>query len=108
MPKRNRDDFLEKTKRLIAKRAGWLCSDPSCRRHTVGSTSDRKGVINVGTAAHICAAAPDGPRYDVNQTPEQRRSADNGIWLCRNHGTAVDAKDSRFTAELLREWKAKA
>lgn len=108
MPKRNRDDFLEKTKRLIAKRAGWLCSDRLCRRHTVGSTSDGKGVINVGTAAHICAAAPDGPRYDINQTPEQRRSADNGIWLCRNHGTAVDAKDSKFTVELLREWKAKA
>ncbi len=32
MAEKNRDEFLEKTKLQIAKRAGWLCSDPSCRR----------------------------------------------------------------------------
>ncbi len=94
MAKQNRDDFTEKTKLQIAKRAGWLCSDPSCRRPTIGSTSDGDGEINLGTAAHICAAAPGGPRYDPNQTPTQRRSADNGMWMCKLHGTSVDAKDS--------------
>jgi hypothetical protein len=108
MANRNRDDFPEKTKLQIAKRAGWLCSDPSCRRATIGSTSDGDSEINLGTAAHICAAAPGGPRYDSNQTPAQRRSPDNGIWMCRLHGTAVDAKDSKFTVELLQEWKAQA
>jgi len=102
MANKNRDDFREKTKLQIAKRAGWLCSHPSCRRHTVG------GDIMVGTAAHICAAAPDGPRYDPNQTQEQRRAAENGIWMCRNHGTAIDSKDPEFTVERLREWKARA
>lgn len=62
----------------------------------------------VGTAAHICAAAAEGPRYDPNQTPEQRRSADNGIWMCRDHGVAIDSKDPKYTVELLREWKAQA
>jgi hypothetical protein len=108
MANKNRDDFSEKTKLEIAKRAGWLCSDPSCRRDTIGSTSDGDGEINLGTAAHICAAAPGGPRYDPNQTPAQRRSPDNGIWMCRLHGAAVDAKDSKFTVELLHEWKAQA
>lgn len=100
MANKNRDDFREKTKRQIAKRAGWLCSYPLCRRLTVG------GDIMVGTAAHICAAAPDGPRYDPNQTPEQRRAAENGIWMCRDHGTAIDSKDPGFTVAKLREWKA--
>jgi hypothetical protein len=108
MASKNRDDFSEKTKLRIAKQAGWLCSDPSCRRHTTGSNSDGDGEINLGTAAHICAAAPGGPRYDPNQTPAQRRSPDNGIWMCRLHGAAVDAKDSKFTIELLHEWKAQA
>jgi hypothetical protein len=108
MVKKNRDEFLERTKLQIAKRAGWFCSDPSCRRPTVGSNSDGDGEINVGIAAHICAAAPGGPRYDPNMTPEQRRSADNGIWMCGLHGTAVDDKDSEFTVERLREWKAQA
>jgi hypothetical protein len=102
MENKNRDDFREKIKLQIAKRAGWLCSYPSCRRLTVG------GDIMVGTAAHICAAAPDGPRYDPNQTPEQRRAAENGIWMCRDHGTAIDSKDPEFTVAKLREWKARA
>jgi len=100
MANKNRDDFREKIKLRIAKRAGWLCSYPSCRCLTVG------GDIMVGTAAHICAAAPDGPRYDPNQTPEQRRASENGIWMCRDHGTAIDAKDPEFTVAKLREWKA--
>lgn len=102
MANKNRDDFREKTKLQIAKRAGWLCSYRSCRRLTVG------GDIMVGTAAHICAAAPDGPRYDPNQTPEQRRAAENGIWMCRDHGTSIDSKDPEFTVARLREWKARA
>ena len=108
MARRNRDEFTEKTKLLIAKQAGRLCSDPSCRRSTIGSNSDGDGEINLGTASHICAAAPDGPRYDAGMTREQRRSADNGIWMCRLHGTAVDAKDSTFTVGLLHEWKRQA
>lgn len=108
MAKKNRDEFTERTKLQIAKRAGWHCSDPSCRRLTIGANSDGTDEINLGTAAHICAAAPGGPRYDPDQTPAQRKSADNGIWMCRLHGTAVDAKDSKFTVELLREWKAQS
>ena len=108
MANRNRDDFSEKTKLQLAKRAGWLCSDPLCRRPTIGSNSDGDGEINLGIAAHICAAAPQGPRYDSTMTPAQRKSAENGIWMCSLHGKAVDAKDSQFTAQRLREWKALA
>lgn len=92
MASKNRDDFTERTKLQLAKRAGWLCSDPSCRRETIGANSDGDGEINLGIAAHICAAAPEGPRYDDTMTPDQRKSPDNGIWMCELHGRAVDAR----------------
>lgn len=108
MATRNRDDFSLKTVLQIAKRAGWLCSFPTCRKPTVGATSDGEGEINIGTAAHICAAAPGGPRYDEKMSPEERSSAKNGIWMCRDHGKAIDSTDPEFTVECLREWKRQA
>ncbi len=108
MTKKSRDDFLERTKQQIAKRAGWLCSFPTCRTPTVGATSDGEGVINIGTAAHICAAARGGPRFDEKMSPEERSSPSNGIWMCRDHGKAIDSNDPQFTVEQLREWKRQA
>ncbi|WPN47500.1 hypothetical protein [Pseudomonas sp. P8_241] len=64
--------------------------------------------MSVGTASHICAAAPGGPRYDEKMTLDERRSVTNGIWMCRNHGTAIDSPDSKFTTELLHAWKKDA
>ena len=66
------------------------------------------GEINIGVAAHICAAAAGGPRYDHGMTREQRTSADNGIWLCGVHAKAIDSDESHYTVELLREWQAQA
>jgi len=101
----NRDEFSRPTKRAIERQARSHCSNSACRRLTNSATSDRAGEINIGVASHICAAAPGGARYDASMTPEQRRSADNGIWLCQDHAHAVDAPDSKFTVEELREWK---
>jgi hypothetical protein len=106
--RKSRDDFAERTKLQIAKRAGWLCSFPTCRTSTVGATSDGESEINIGTAAHICAAAPRGPRYDERMSPEERSSAKNGIWMCRDHGKAIDSNDPEYTVERLRDWKKQA
>ncbi|MGY4466581.1 hypothetical protein ACVWWK_002263 [Bradyrhizobium sp. LB9.1b] len=108
MAKKSRDDFTAKTVLQIAKRAGWLCCFPSCRTPTVGATEGGQGEINIGTAAHICAAAPGGPRYDENMSEAERASAENGIWMCRDHGKAIDSDVKQFTTALLREWKKQA
>lgn len=102
---KNRDEFSPATKRAIERQARGHCSNPACRRLTHAATSDGAGEINIGQASHICAAAPGGPRYDPQMTPEARSAADNGIWLCDVHGRAVDAPDSKFTVEELRDWK---
>ena len=104
----SRDNFTEKVRNQIGKRAGWLCSAPFCRRHTDGSNLEGDGEFSVGVAAHICAAAPNGPRYDASMTPEQRRSADNGIWLCQDHARAIDSDPAAFSVDCLRGWKLQA
>jgi hypothetical protein len=57
-------------------------------------------------AAHITAASPDGPRYDPVLSQDERRSQNNGIWLCQTCAKLVDNDPLRYHAEMLREWKA--
>lgn len=102
----NRDEFNDTTKTRLAMRAGFRCSMPSCGQQTVGPSDDSPdGVINVGVAAHICAAAPNGPRYAPDMTREQRRDIRNGIWLCATHGQEVDRDVTRFTSDKLAAFK---
>ena len=101
-------DFAEATIEVLAKRVGYLCSRASCRRSTVGPHSSETKATLVAEAAHICAASPGGPRYDPSMTHDERRSPDNGIWLCANCATEVDKDPARFPVSLLRQWKADA
>jgi hypothetical protein len=103
-----RDDFNKEVKRVIAARVNNLCSNPSCRAQTTGPKADSTKAINIGVAAHITAASPGGPRYDPALTPEERRHADNAIWLCQSCGNLVDNDEARFTEGELRRWKQAA
>ena len=100
-----RDDFTQKTKEVIAHRVGYRCSMPDCGIPTRGAASDYEGTINVGFAAHITAASPDGPRYDPNLTSDQRKHHSNGIWLCGTHAKLVDSDEAHFTVKELVSWK---
>lgn len=102
-----RDEFTQKVKTTVAQRVNYLCSNPSCHEFTSGPHSDDDKPLILGIAAHICAASPGGPRYDVAQTPEERSSAANGIWLCNRHAREIDADQACFPAPLLRTWKAR-
>jgi len=75
---------------------------------TIGPALEEDRTSNVGTAAHITAADEDGPRYDKTLTSEERRSPSNGIWLCAICGRLIDTDKNRFTADLLRKWKAES
>ena len=102
----SRDNFAKSVRRNLAIRAACTCSNPECGRTTDGPTTDPGGSINIGVAAHITAASPGGPRYDSSLTPEERRSLQNGIWLCQNCGKLVDSDPQTYPVELLRRWKA--
>ncbi len=100
-----RDDFTQKTKEKLAHRAGYRCSKPDCGIPTRGAASDNEGTINIGVAAHITAASPEGPRYDPSLASDERKAYSNGIWLCENHGKLVDSDEAYFTVEELLSWK---
>jgi len=102
------DDFPLSVKQVLADRAGLLCSREGCDQSTSGPRTDPAKSINVGVAAHITAASPGGPRYDPTLTPEQRSSAENGIWLCQTCAKLVDNDEARYSTSLLHSWKARA
>ena len=105
----NRDDFSQATRNRLAKQARHHCSNPCCRQLTSAPTSDGAKDVNIGVAAHICAAAsgPGARRYRPDMTPEQRKSLENGIWLCQDCAKAIDSDDPTFSAEVLHGWKCK-
>ena len=104
-----RDDFYPATKRTLAGRAGYACSNPDCRRLTAGAAlGDDAKVVSVGVAAHIKGAAPGGARYDPLQSAEERRHAANGIWLCSAHAKQIDDDHLHFTLDRLKAWKKQA
>lgn len=103
-----RDEFLPKVKDVLAKRVSFCCSNPECGMSTVGPHSDIGSVTNIGVAAHITAASPDGPRYNSDISTEQRKSLDNGIWLCQSCAKLIDSDPAKFTIDLLAEWKTLA
>jgi hypothetical protein len=103
-----RDDFEERIKRALAARVGNVCSNPMCRALTSGPQVDPTKSLNLGVAAHITAASPDGPRYNPCLSPEERRNPENAIWLCQNCAKLVDSDVARYPEAVLRGWKSKA
>ena len=101
----NRDDFTLKTIDIMAKRVGYRCSNPNCRKLTCGANEDPQKYSNIGVAAHICAAAPGGMRYDTNMTSVERKDIQNGIWLCQSCSKLIDSDEKRYTVDLLYRWK---
>ncbi len=96
----NRDDFSKSVKTLASERVGLRCS--LCGILTKAAPKNgNSGIINIGIAAHICAAAPLGPRFDPNMTVEQRTSIDNCIWLCGNHAKLIDSDEKAYPKEFL-------
>ncbi|MGE0485021.1 MAG: hypothetical protein AB7Q81_12840 [Gammaproteobacteria bacterium] len=103
-----RDDFSKSTKELLAKRVGFRCSNPKCRRPTAGPQDDPGGAVSIGVAAHITAAAPGGPRYDLSMSQEQRSDSSNGLWLCQTCAKLIDSDETKFSLAILEGWKRSA
>ncbi|HEX7823142.1 MAG TPA: hypothetical protein VF463_21315 [Sphingobium sp.] len=99
-----RDDFLQATAQRLAKRVGYKCSNPDCRKPTSGPGADG-GTVSLGVAAHITAASSGGPRFNEHLTSEGRRAPENGIWLCQQCSRLIDVDDSAYDVADLIEWK---
>ena len=102
-----RDDFKKATVKKLAERAAYFCSNPYCKRVTIGpDIANLQKSATVGKAAHICAAAKGGPRYDETQTSAERQNISNGIWLCGSCADLIDKnKGDAYPRDLLMWWK---
>jgi len=100
-----RDDFDKKTKITLAQRVGFKCSNPNCRKLTTGPQEKITKSINIGVAAHISGADKGGARYNPNLSSVERKSIENGIWLCQNCAKLIDSDEKRYDIDLLLEWK---
>jgi hypothetical protein len=107
-PAGSRDNFSQPTRKTIATRVGWRCSNPDCRAPTTGPVSDPSRASVVGVAAHITAAAPGGPRFDPALSERDRKSVSNGIWLCGICAKKIDDDCARYTSSVLRFWRLDA
>lgn len=86
-------------KRLFAV-SGNKCAFPDC----LSPIAEISGTVT-GEVAHIKAAKAKGPRYDGNQTEEERHCFSNLILLCSRHHTIIDSEVKNYTVETLVKMK---
>ncbi|MGZ2372074.1 hypothetical protein ACXR6G_20085 [Ancylomarina sp. YFZ004] len=103
-----RDDFNKAVKETLSKRVGLRCSNPKCRRLTIGPNSNEEKTTNIGVAAHITAASPGGPRYDKSLNSQERSFIKNGVWLCQSCAKLIDSDPDKYPIDLLVKWKKDA
>ena len=101
-------DFLQKDILKGYYRVGFRCSFPGCNRLLVGPKNDQKGYFLSGEACHITAAQAGGPRFDETLSITERKSFENLIIMCRNHGLIIDQNQEKYPVELLKKWKKDA
>lgn len=73
------------TLRALFAYSGNLCAFPGCSHPLV----NEHGVF-IAQVCHIRAAAEGGPRYDMSQSDEGRRSLANLLVLCHRHHVETD------------------
>ena len=95
-----RDYFDRDIKKLYAL-SGNECANPSCSNELVNPDDNAKD----DQICHIEAASSNGPRYNPNQTDDERRSFDNLILLCHKCHDMIDNNPTIYTVELLKKWK---
>lgn len=93
---------LTTIKRLFAE-SGNQCAFPKC---TTSIIDDSRGIV-LGEICHIKAQKVNGPRYDENQTNEERHGFNNLILLCPLHHSIIDSDTKSYTVERLINMKSK-
>lgn len=88
-------------KRLFAASRN-ACAFPKC---TIPIVEPASGKVT-GRICHIRARQPNGPRYDEQQSEDERHAFENLILLCPIHHDVVDADVESYTTERLLAIKA--
>ena len=90
----------QKTIKRLFSVSGNRCAFPNCESPLV----EESGTVT-GEIAHIKAASENGPRFDPNQSDEDRHSFKNLMLLCGRHHTIIDSEVERYSVACLSEMK---
>lgn len=101
----SRDPINSKHKPLLWDKAAGCCELCSKPLYEEGLQRQEGNYSNI---AHINAASPGGPRFDADQTPEERSSIDNLMLLCQECHKLIDTNPDDFPAKMLRTKKNRA
>lgn len=93
---------LKTIKRLFAV-SGNQCYFPNCSTPLIDKSS---GTVT-GEICHIKGIKPESPRYDPNQSDEERHSFDNLLLMCPIHHKVIDDDPDSYTASRLIDIKMK-
>jgi hypothetical protein len=93
---------IQTLKKLFAL-SGNVCAFPGCSSPVVDTDMD----VVVGDICHIKGRSKNGPRYDPDQTDEERNGYENLLVMCVAHNRIVDGRKTRhlYSVELLQEFK---
>ena len=73
------------TYKVLYVRSGNQCAFPGCNHPLFNDTG-----LYIAQLCHIKAANEGGPRFDKDQTDDQRRSIDNLLFMCHRHHKETD------------------
>lgn len=87
------------TLRELYMKSGNQCAYPDCKRVMIND----EGKF-VGQVCHIEAAEEGGERFNVNQSPEDRRQFDNLMLMCYDHHIITNDVE-KYSVEKLKDFK---
>ena len=90
------------TVRILFARSGNQCAFPNCPT----PISDLTANTITGEIAHIKADSPGGPRYDPDQSENERQGLDNLMVLCPQHHKIIDLDPTTYSVDILMRMKA--
>ncbi|MEE9118933.1 MAG: hypothetical protein V3U02_10130, partial [Calditrichia bacterium] len=88
-----------KTLKALFAKSNNQCAFSGCAREMVNANNDI-----IGNICHIEAAEEQGPRFNKNQTDEERRHYDNLICFCYEHHKITDDV-IKYPVEKLKQYK---
>jgi hypothetical protein len=95
----------EKTRKILWGASGKKCALCRCPLVVEASSLDDDSVV--GDECHVVSPKGQGPRFDPDLPADQVDALANLVLLCRVHHKMVDDQPATWTAERLRDLKAK-
>jgi hypothetical protein len=90
------------TTRALFAVSGNKCAFPDCQVPIY----DEEHAVIIGEICHIEADRPGGPRYNPQQSNEERQAFENLLLMCANHHKIIDSNPVSYNVAMIKEIKA--